>query len=121
MLGTGDVIGCGALAAVVLGSVGSCLSESEPRRLATVDRSIGGVSGAVGAINVVGIASGVGLAVMVVDGETGGVIGAGCGVGVDTDTGCGAGIASIVCVPASSWLMRAVMSTISFELSCSSG
>lgn len=74
-----------------------------------------------GAVNAVGIASGVGLAVVVVDGETGGVIGAGCGVGVDTDTGCGAGIASIVCVPASSWLMRAVMSTISFELSCSSG
>ncbi len=121
MLGTGDVIGCGALAAVVLGSVGSCLSESEPRRLVTVDRSIGGVSGAVGAVNAVGIASGVGLAVMVVDGETGGVIGAGCGVGVDIDTGCGAGIASIVCAPASSWLMRAVMSTISFELSCSSG
>ena len=75
----GDVIGCGTLAAIVLGSAGSCLSESEPGRLVTVDRSIGGVSGAVGAVNAVGIASGVGLAVVVVDGETGGVIGAGVG------------------------------------------
>ena len=99
----GDVIGCGTLAAVALGSAGSCLSESEPGRLVIVDRSIGGVSGAVGAVNAVGIASGAGLAVVVVDGgETGGAIGVGCGVGVDTDAGCGAGIASIVCVPASS-------------------
>ena len=101
MIGVGDVTGCGASAVIALGSVGSCLNESESGRSVTADRSTRGVLS--GAVNAVGIASGAGLAVVVVDGgETGGAIGVGCGVGVDTDAGCGAGIASIVCVPASS-------------------
>lgn len=98
--GAGDVIDRGALTAVTLGGVGSCLSKFESERLAAAGELMEVVSGT--AADVAGIVSDVELAAAATGGETGGAIGVGCGVGVDTDAGCGAGIASIVCVPASS-------------------